>query len=539
MRLPAMKYSDGYRDSVQTVFGGYDHRAAAGNGQICDMGNLTGDEYPLMAARQKRGLVRTLTSPQGIGVHGKLCWAAGGRFWYDGADRGEVSAGEKTFVGMGNRILIWPDKKVYYLPGDDEPEGKLESLEASVTLSGVKFANGEIYGEEAEANTIIKSGVDWTDYFAVGDAVTIEGCTKHPENNKTPIVREISEDGTELRFSEYAFTLDNMDTTPKDYNETGEITLKRWIPEMDYICVNENRLWGCKGDTVYASKLGDPRNFNVFDGVGTDSFSVPAGSGGDFTGCVSYGGYPIFFKERAIYKMYGDLPTNFQLMGGPELGVKSGCHRSLAAAGNTLFYLSPAGMMAYAGGVPSPVGENLGDTFKEAVGGSDGLKYYVSMRGSGEKQHLFVIDTRRGLWYREDESEAMGFAAQGAALYMLKRDGGLWDLSGATGTKEAAVSWYAEFADFDEASPNAKSSDRLQLRLEPEAGTAVTVKLMYDSSGEWITVKTMTAAEKHSVVLPIIPRRADHYRLRLEGTGGCRVYSLSRRIRAGSERKTK
>ena len=533
MRLPAMKYSDGYRDSVQTVFGGYDHRAAAGNGQICDMGNLTGDEYPLMAARQKRGLVRTLTSPQGIGVHGKLCWAAGGRFWYDNVDRGEVSTGEKTFLGMGNRILIWPDKKVYYTDS-----GTMEALESSVSGTGVGFKKGEIYGEEAEANSVYCANIDFRNYFAPGDGVTIEGCTKHKENNKTPILREISEDGHTLRFSEYAFVLDGGEGTT-DYTESGTITFRRWIPEMDYICVNENRLWGCKGDTVYASKLGDPRNFNVFDGVGTDSFSVPAGSGGDFTGCVSYGGYPIFFKERAIYKMYGDLPTNFQLMGGPELGVKAGCHRSLAAAGNTLFYLSPAGMMAYAGGVPSPVGENLGDTFTEAVGGSDGLKYYVSMRDSSQKQHLFVIDTRRGLWYREDESEVMGFAAQGAALYMLKRDGGLWDLSGATGTKETAVSWYAEFADFDEASPNAKSSDRLQLRLEPEAGTTVTVKLMYDSSGEWITVKTMTAAEKHSVVLPIIPRRADHYRLRLEGTGGCRVYSLSRRIRAGSERKTK
>ena len=39
-----------------------------------------------------------------------------------------------------------------------------------------------------------------------GDAVTIAGCTKHTENNKTPVIREI--DGDKMYFYEYVFTLD-------------------------------------------------------------------------------------------------------------------------------------------------------------------------------------------------------------------------------------------------------------------------------------------------------------------------------------------
>ena len=97
------------------------------------------------------------------------------------------------------------------------------------------------------------------------------------------------------------------------YSEPGAVTLKRQVPDMDYLCVNENRLWGCKGKTIFASKLGDPFNFYVFDGLPTDSWSVDDLSEGDFTGCATYLGFPIFFKERSIAKVYGTHPSNYQL----------------------------------------------------------------------------------------------------------------------------------------------------------------------------------------------------------------------------------
>ncbi|CAN4034983.1 hypothetical protein PKCEKB_PKCEKB_19180, partial [Dysosmobacter welbionis] len=97
-------------------------------------------------------------------------------------------------------------------------------------------------------------GVDWADYFKAGDAVTIAGCTKHPENNKTPVIREI--DGDKLYFYEYIFTLDGEDgVTP--YTETGELSVSRTVPDLLFVCENENRLWGCDKTTIYASKLGD------------------------------------------------------------------------------------------------------------------------------------------------------------------------------------------------------------------------------------------------------------------------------------------
>ena len=48
----------------------------------------------------------------------------------------------------------------------------------------------------------------------------------------------------------------------------------------------------------------------------------------------------------------------------------------------------------------------------------------------------------------------------------------------------------------------------------------------------------MAADRKRSFLLPVIPRRADHCRLRLRGEGEAVVVSVARQVRAGSENKT-
>ena len=121
--------------------------------------------------------------------------------------------------------------------------------------------------------------------------------------------------GTELAFCDI----------PQNYTESGTIVFRREVPALTRVCVNENRLWGTDGKTIYASKLGDPFNFHVFDGLSTDSWQSGAVDAGEFTACVSYLGYPVFFKEDQVCKVYGDKPSNFQWTPSARLGVKAGC----------------------------------------------------------------------------------------------------------------------------------------------------------------------------------------------------------------------
>lgn len=104
----------------------------------------------------------------------------------------------------------------------------------------------------------------------------------------------------------------------------------------------------------------------------------------------------MLFKEEHIYKVYGDKPSNFQVMGSASLGVEAGSDASIAIAGETLFYLARTGIVAYSGGIPQQVGAAFGtQRFRNAVGGSDGTKYYVSMKDTDDAWHLLRM-TRCG-----------------------------------------------------------------------------------------------------------------------------------------------
>lgn len=533
MKLPSMTYSNGMSSATQTAFGGLNHTPGAGDGELYHMENLTGADYPLISSRPPRWKVRTLTQPGGLFAHTKLCWVDENGFWYDGERKGDVTAGEKQFAALGAYLLIWPDKAYY-----NTQTGAFGSLESAWTGTGLSFQNGTIYEKEAQANTIQVPGVNWGDYFKKGDAVTISGCTVHPENNKSLVIRDIQED--KLVFYEYSFVL-NGEKGDEAYTETGTVTISRTLPNLDFVCENENRVWGCKGNTIYCSKLGDPFNWNVFDGLATDAYAVDTGSAGNFTGCVSYLGYPIFFKEDHIYKVYGTMPSNFQVMGTSTLGVMAGCGKSLAVAGEVLFYVSRAGVMAYSGGVPQCVSRALGNQrLGQAAAGAEGLRYYLSAQGEDEGWHLLVYDTQTKLWHREDETQATHFAFHGGILYLLNQSGEIWTVGDvaqppAEAEQEPQVTWEAEFADFTDGSPDKKGLFRLHIRLEVEEGGQVQAWAQVDSDGEWHPMgQPIGPTPKRSFQLPMIIRRGDHYRLKLTGTGRCRIYSITRERYGGS-----
>ena len=101
-----------------------------------------------------------------------------------------------------------------------------------------------------------------------------------------------------------------------------------------------NRLWGCSGSTIYASKLGDPTNWNYFKSLSTDSYAVDVGSDGDFTGCAATPSHLVFFKDNVIHKLYGSKPSNYQTMDVKADGVQAGCENSLCLINGILLSAS-------------------------------------------------------------------------------------------------------------------------------------------------------------------------------------------------------
>ena len=529
--LPKMKYSSGLRKWQTVQFGGLDRSRPDKDGRIWEMRNLSSEQYPLISARGGRCYSQDfrLQKPNGIFGRDGLYYVDGTTFCDEHIGRCTVADGKKVFAAMGTKVFVFPDKLWF-----DASDDGVHYMEAEYTAQCV-IQNGTIWGESAEANTILSEEDDWeTRGFKVGDAVSISGATKHPENDLTIIIREL--DGKEMRFYENSFTIE-------EGGDEETLTVKRTVPDLDFVFENENRLWGCRGSTIYCSKLGDPTNWNVFDGLSTDSWTAEVGSGGSFTGACSYLGYPMFFKEDQIYKVYGEKVSAYQVMKSASMGVEKGSGQSLAIAGETLFYLSRTGFMAYTGGVPKNIHWPFGEQkFRNAVAGSDGVKYYVSAQTEGGYE-LWVYDTRYGAWHREDETQAAGFAWDGQ-LYCLDADGTVWFNADAGDVPEGAepeeaVSSMVEFGDFTGSGggqPNKKGTGKLQLRVELGEGAEILILMRFDG-GEWMEIKRLqNSAGKRSYYLPIIPRRSDHYRIRIEGTGEWTLNSLVREEYTGSER---
>ena len=535
MQLPSMKYAERIHKSNQVKFRGLNHVLGARDGDIWDMLNMTSDHYPVLSTRPRRKLLRTLQEPGGIFALQGLCWVDGTGFFYKGEQKGTVSVGQKHFAAMGEYILIFPDKCFYNIAS-----GVFGSMESIWLGSHIVIGNGLLYGVDAEANMISCAGVNWADWFREGDAVSISGCSIHPENNMTEIIRGI--DGDKLYFYENIFTLGENG----EYAEIGDIRIARTVPDLQQVCENEGRLWGRSGSTIYASKPRDIFNWNVYDGLESDAWAVDCGSAGYLTGCISFRGFATMFKEDNIYKVYGTVPSEFEIMGSASLGIPEGSGDSLAIAGETLFYLSRNGIMAYTGGIPHPVGACFGtERFRDAVAGSDGLKYYVSMRGDDGLWWLYVYDTQKGLWHKEDQTHVTHFARCDGNLYCLNDRGEIWILGTGQDVPEACreeeeLPFMVEFTDFTEEDPNKKGVSKLQIRIELEEDATARCWIRFDSIGEWKMVgEEMRGDVKRSYYLPITPTRCDHYRIRITGTGGCQIYSLTREAYSGSELKSR
>ena len=570
MEAVTMPVRSGIRKVTQVQFNGYMHTASCSEGQIWDEENISGRAFPyLRPTRERADFAHSCTNA--LFAHDAMGWVDGTELWYDEHLVGYVEDSRKQVAVMGNRIVIWPDKvvlnasykrlgtyttldalktavldpkefdaygigagvpyEIYVWNGSEwASNGKeLESLEAKASFTKVTFKNGTYKDVKADCNTM-EFEQDVTGLgFKEGDAVAIRGCTKHPENNKTAIIREI--EGKQLRFYEYAFVLDGSDGTTA-YTETGTITLSREVPEMDMILALDNRLWGAKDDTIYASKLGDPANWNVFDGLTTDSWFQQTGTAGEFTGCVAYLGYPIFFKEQHIFKIYGKNAENFQPSKSATMGVKRGAGQSLAIAGEVLYYLSNNGLTAYSGGVPESVAEPFGNVrYKTAVNGSDGRRLYLNMERADGGTELFCLDTGTGLLHKEDDLDVAVWCSFGEQLYALMETG---NAVIANEDSENARTSMVEFGDFYEQTMDRKMATRLQMRLQLEEGAELKIQIQYDSEGVWRPVKTFTATKKMSFSYPVRVRRCDHYRIRMEGKGYWELQSMAREYITGS-----
>lgn len=359
-----------------------------------------------------------------------------------------------------------------------------------------------------------------------------------------------------VEYTSYLY-LDPVVIPPEEGQEVPTIiypTISRSTPDIDFMFECGNRLWGCHYGTdeegkllneIYASKLGDFKNWKSYAGSSTDSYAASVGSEGKFTGAINWNGYPIFFKENSMHKVYGTLPENFQISTNKCEGVQSGSNKSMIIIDGILYYKSLHGVMAYDGSLPASISEKLGDEyFKTAEAMKYKSKYYISMvktQSNTDVRERFVYDTKSGLWHKEEAEELAFTAETGKGTYFAALGGSkiyLNDNAFEKAESENNFSWYAETGKLLMQYPERKYCNRLIIRLKTEEGTIlnpvyVTVEASYDD-GEFEEVKTIQSETVNSVSFVIRPRRCDHMRIRLSGNGQTEIYSITKVIEEGS-----
>ena len=579
MKYPILSELNTSREMIN-VFQGYNHNLRIGDGEFYEMTNLTSDDYPILSPRPARGVYATPSIPQGMIAKDALCYVDGGDLIIN---EHRISMGltagttPKTLISMGAYVIIMPDKR-YINTADLTDYGPIE---ASVTTTGtVTFSLCTVDG--AEYNNITTQATEptnpknmdlwldtsstpnalkqyssttamWTSIattyvkiaatgigvpFDEGDGVTISGIESEDlaDLNNTMIVQ--------AKGDNYIVVTGIIDeVTPQQ----TAITVTRQMPNMDFIIESENRLWGCRYGTavngqvvneIYACKLGDFKNWNCFMGISTDSYVATVGTDGQFTGAITHLGYPIFFKENCMHKVYGNYPANYQIQTTACRGVQKGCERSLAIVNETLYYKARSGVCAYDGSLPVEISAALGDiSYSNAVAGALGNKYYTSMLDADGHYHLFVYDTLKRMWHREDDTQAVDFCnCRGDLYYIDYADNQIKTIKG-TGVKETKpVKWGAVTGIIGTDSPDKKYIARMDVRMKLAVGARVTFYVEYDSSGEWEHLFTMTGKSLQSFAVPIRPRRCDHLRIKIVGYGEAKIYSVCKTVEWGSDK---
>ena len=584
MRYPTLSELNTDREWLD-VFKGYNHNLRIGEGEFYEMTNLSSDNYPILSPRSKRGTYATPALPQGMVAKDALCYVDGGDFiineyrvsmglTVDKDDEGKIIP--KTLISMGAYVIIMPDKK-YINTAKLSDYG---SIEATVnTASTVTFSLCKVDGAEYEdvviqattptdpanmdlwidtsetphtlkqysstsamwsaiATTYIKisaTGIGLP--FEVNDGVTISGVedTALADLNASTVIWAKGDN-----YIVVTGILDKVTTQEK------AIKVTRAMPNMDFIIESENRLWGCRygvalnGEIVneiYACKLGDFKNWNCFMGISTDSYAASVGTDGQFTGAITHLGYPLFFKENCVHKVYGNYPANYQIQTTTCRGVQKGCERSLAIVNEVLYYKARSGICAYDGSLPVEMSTALGDmSYSKAVAGSLGNKYYISMLDTEGDYHLFVYDSIKGMWHREDDTQAVQFCnCRGDLYYIDYADNQIKTVKG-SGVKEIKpIKWSATTGVMGTDSPDKKYISRLDVRMKLEVGARVSFYAEYDSSGTYEHLFTMVGKSLQSFAVPIRPQRCDHMRLKIVGEGDAKIYSICKTVEWGSD----
>ena len=527
-----------YKTRIGTakVFYGIDKRPDAPEFSLRSSMGLTPKEFPHLSSGPSLKKERAF-SGRVLSVGGSFGLIENGKFYLGDKETAlKVSESTTSVLKMGKALVAFPDKTCLEdgVSGYLEAEFKTNATGNSrpyftlVSSSGENYQKNPIVGPDMPANpengdlwidtssgeNILKSfsnGVYFEVYspsvkisykgigtlFKKGEGVKIENTSLDGDY----VLKEVGNDyiiiGALLSSPQYS-----------------NITIKREVPDLSFATVFGNRIFGChsSGGAIYASALGQMKNWNAFEGIASDSYFADVLDGEEFTAVCPFLGSLYFFKENCIYQLRGNSPENFQLVKKDAPGVKKGSEKSIFQSGGAIYYNSPEGFMCFDGSFPERVFKGIGDLFGNVFSAENGKEVYFA-----DEKGLYALNTENGVIVTVKEGKFTDLVFKREALFLVS-EGNLYSLTA------SPADFSAEFNPLGERKTGNEYLSRIDLSFTLSGSLSLYVS--YDG-GDYIPIFSLEGERQGETKVPLILNRHVSLKLKFKGRGEFALKALT------------
>lgn len=304
------------------------------------------------------------------------------------------------------------------------------------------------------------------------------------------------------------------------YSAAGDtLTFASTDPHFYDVVAWKKRLWGYQGNVMYGTAADIFDNlgavdWNRGDNTNMEAIAQPLWQGGNITGLAALVGGLVYFKEDCITVVQGNYPAIMSSHTVPCRGLPPENRSSVAVANEYVYYLSTDGVYRYAEGLPRRISGDVKITGTDAVGASDGNKYWLSLKEKNGEYTLYVYDINRGIWHKEDSVHATSFAVINGEMHMAVGSE-IYNLS----AQGEDVEWMCELW-YDEGTHRKKRYKEFNIRGD----VGMCELYLKADDGEW----QMKKAVEGKLLLKLPPFECRELGIMLKGNGKCEIKSMDR-----------
>jgi len=301
-------------------------------------------------------------------------------------------------------------------------------------------------------------------------------------------------------------------------------------PDIDFVCVHDNRVFGVKGSTIYACALGNVMDWTTFvdvDGNPSDigAFATDVASPGNFKGIYEYQSHVVLLKENYHHELYGQMPSNFAVIEISKTGTIN--NKSMIEVASILYFLNGAGVMRYGGGQASNISLNLNEKYTNGVMSGDGRFLYLSLY-NGYAYNFYIYDTLSSMWCREDDLRAIDIVSSGEVVYCLSSDGKVYKLNSGTET----IEWYIVLSDIAEIGKTNKKNVSVVVSLFATFDTNIEISVSEDRK-PFRTVAMYRFDTNIVKNIPVSINAVSEFQLKIKGDDYAEIYNIEKVVIGG------